>query len=125
MPQEVAIVFDQPWEGNMSGGMSVLRADDGLYRLCYKAGPDQHSFGCYAESRDGITWTRPSLGLFEVAGTRGDNCAGDFSPFEDTRPGVPLEHRYVQLEELPGNAGVTGPHRLSIVLRRTSACCRA
>ena len=96
----------------MSGGMSVLRADDGLYRLCYKAGPDQHSFGCYAESRDGITWTRPSLGLFEVAGTRdnnvilppeiGDNCAGDFSPFEDTRPGVPPDQRY------KGISGMTG-----------------
>jgi hypothetical protein len=112
VPQEISIVFDRPWEGNMSGGMSVLRADDGLYRLYYKAGPDQHSYGCYAESDDGITWTRPSVGLFEVAGTRdnnvilppeiGDNCAGDFSPFEDTRPGVPADQRY------KGISGMTG-----------------
>ena len=127
VPQEVALVFDRPWEGNWTGGMSVLRADDGLYRLYYKAGrhgsPEyrgnppvdvdtRQSFGCYAESRDGITWTRPSLGLFEVAGTRdnnviltpevGDNCAGDFSPFEDIRPGVPPDQRY------KGISGMTG-----------------
>ena len=127
VPQEVVLVFDRPWEGNWTCGMSVLRADDGLYRLYYKAGrhgsPEyrgnpaidvdtRSSFGCYAESPDGIHWTRPSVGLFEVAGTRdnnvilppeiGDNCAGDFSPFEDTRPGVPPDERY------KGISGMTG-----------------
>jgi len=127
VPQEIALVFDRPWEGNLTGGMSVLRADDGLYRLYYKAGrhgPAEYrgnppvevdtrkSFGCYAESHDGITWTRPSLGLFEVAGTRdnnvimtpevGGNCAGDFSPFEDTRPGVPPDERYKGISGMSG-----------------------
>ena len=131
VPQEVAMVFDRPWEGNHTAGMSVLRADDGLYRLYYKAGrhglPEYRgnppvavdtskSFGCYAESRDGITWTRPSLGLFEVAGTRDNNviqtpevggrCAGDFSPFEDTRPGVPPDERYKGISGMSGKVFV-------------------
>ena len=30
-------------------------------------------YACYAESRDGITWTRPSLGLFEFNGSKDNN----------------------------------------------------
>jgi hypothetical protein len=28
---------------------------------------------CYAESRDGINWIKPNLGIFEVMGTRENN----------------------------------------------------
>ena len=49
----------------------------------------------YCESRDGIHWTKPTLGLYEVDGSRANNvilheggiCA-TFSPFLDTRPGL-------------------------------------
>ena len=37
VPQEIALVFDQPWEGNMCSGISILRDDDGLFRLYYQA----------------------------------------------------------------------------------------
>jgi hypothetical protein len=43
---------------------------------------------CYAESRDGITWTKPKLGLFEFEGSMENNiiarrCDGcsTFTPF--------------------------------------------
>ena len=57
---------------------------------------------CYAESRDAIHWEKPSLGLFEVGGSSDNNVvlAGvddfsrGFSPFIDTRPGIPKEERY-------------------------------
>ena len=119
VPQEVALVFDRPWEGNWSGEGVVLRADDGFYRLYYRGGrggsaqyqghppvwvETQQTYTCYAESREGITWTRPSLGLFEVAGTRennvvltpegGDRAVVNFSPFLDARPGVVPQERY-------------------------------
>ena len=32
---------------------------------------------CYATSRDGVEWEAPSLGLFEVNGSRDNNVAGD------------------------------------------------
>ena len=60
---------------------------------------------CYAESVDGIHWTKPKLGLFEVAGSKENNVvlAGmapsshNFTPLLDTRPGVPPDERYKAL----------------------------
>jgi hypothetical protein len=127
VPQEVSMEFDRPWEGNHCGGQSVLRTDDGLYRLYYSAGrqglpefmgdgvdwvdPSQ-IFGCYIESSDGIHWTRPSVGQVEVAGTRENNIVtapdiggrspGAIAPFEDTRPDVPPEERYKGVSGLSG-----------------------
>ena len=127
VPQDVVLVFDRPWEGNMCSGISILRDDDGLFRLYYQAargGTAEYqgnppvlvdansSYGCYAESPDGITWTRPSLGLFEVAGTRANNVilapesgerwASHLGPFEDTRPGVPAAERYKGISGISG-----------------------
>src|SRR5512147_3139503 len=100
-PVGVALRFDLPWEGAFCGYVTVLH-DDNLYRMYYrglpKAGRDgsEDEVTCYAESRDGINWTKPNLGLFEVHGTRSNNVvlAGqapfshNFAPFLDNRPGV-------------------------------------
>jgi hypothetical protein len=102
----VALRFDRPWEGAFCGYVTVLRDGD-LYRMYYRGLPKSNRDGspdeatCYAESRDGMTWTKPSLGLFEVQGTRSNNVvlAGqppfshNFAPFLDGRPGVPKEER--------------------------------
>jgi hypothetical protein len=103
----VALRFDRPWEGAFCGYVTVLRDGD-LFRMYYRGLPVSGRDGspdevtCYAESRDGLAWTKPDLGLFEVRGT-GDNnvvLAGqppfshNFAPFLDTRPGVPAEERY-------------------------------
>jgi hypothetical protein len=74
------------------------------YRGLPKAGQDgsTNEVTCTAESADGIAWTKPALGLFEVAGTRSNNVvlAGNapfshnFAPFLDTRPGVPAGERF-------------------------------
>ena len=49
----------------------------------------------YYESLDGLHWTRPTLGLHEVDGSRANNVilhevgsCHNFSPFLDTRPGL-------------------------------------
>ena len=76
-----------------------------------------HEFTCYAQSRDGITWTKPDLGLFEIPGTDernaiteenmvhpGDDDPGylpcishNLRPFLDTRPGVSDNERFKAL----------------------------
>src|SRR5436309_2920377 len=80
----------------------MLRDKD-RYRLYYRGRRDfatpEHGvrFTCYAESPDGIHWTQPDWGLFEVNGTRHNNVivsgdehtSGVFVPFIDTWPGVP------------------------------------
>lgn len=58
----------------------------------------------YCESRDGIHWTKPKLGQHEIDGTRENNVilheapyCHNFSPFLDTRPGVPVGERFKAL----------------------------
>ncbi len=58
----------------------------------------------YCESRDGIRWTKPRLGLHEVDGSKANNVilreppfCHNFSPFLDTRPGTPPDERFKAL----------------------------
>ena len=113
MPQEVAVVFNKPWEGNSCGYVTVFRDDD-LYRMYYKSGrldikdgklwePDRTLY-CYAESDDGAHWRKPELGLYEFDGSRQNNIVwiGEgpqqkgvhFSPFKDVNPDCQPEARY-------------------------------
>jgi len=111
VPREIAIVHDAPWEGAGSGYHSVIH-DGELYRMYHRGSELGVKDGrlktgtqvyCYAESRDGIHWTKPELGLFEHKGSKKNNIiwAGvgvhNFAPFLDTRPGCPPESRYKAL----------------------------
>ncbi len=109
-PAETVLTFDQPWEGRYCGYVTVFK-DENVYRMYYRGLPNPKADGsdqevtCYAESADGIHWTKPNLGLFEVNGTRENNCilartapfSHNFAPYPDTRPGVPPEERYKAL----------------------------
>ena len=58
---------------------------------------------CYAESKDGIHWTRPELGLFEYKGSKKNNIiwmgsgSHNFAPFLDTNPACPPDQRFKAL----------------------------
>ena len=76
-PQNVAIRYDAPWEGNTCGYVTVFQDGD-IYRMYYRG--SGYTYGdaesghhrqvyCYAESRDGIEWHKPSLGLIEFDGS--------------------------------------------------------
>ena len=58
----------------------------------------------YCESRDGIHWTKPKLGLFEIDGNKENNVilhespfCHNFSPILDSRAGIPKEERFKAL----------------------------
>jgi hypothetical protein len=76
---------------------------------------DNASVTCYAESSDGIHWKKPDLGIHEINGTMNNNVLlmndppylHNFSPFIDTRPGVPADERYKAL------GGVSGKQALA------------
>lgn len=109
----VAVPYNDPWDRDASGYATIIE-DNGLYRLYYRGGPRDDSAGksegstsyfCYAESRDGITWVKPKLGLVEFQGSKENNIllapapkedpwTQSISPFLDTRPGVPADERY-------------------------------
>ncbi len=99
-----AIRFDKPWEGKYSAVFSMFQDGD-IYRMYYRGQSDEkEERWCYAESKDGIQWTRPKLGLHEFAGSRDNNILfppgngeGHLSPFLDTRPGLPADERYKAL----------------------------
>lgn len=107
--REAVIVFDKPWEGNTSTYVTVF-PDDGLFRMYYR-GSDydlkteaySENVTCYAESRDGIHWTKPELGLVAWRGSKANNIvwsgpgAENFAPFKDTNPACPPEARYKAL----------------------------
>ena len=106
------LAFDRPWEGLFCGYATVIHdRADAKYRLYYRGMPGAGQDGsegevtCYAESLDGIRWTKPELGLFEIAGSRQNNVvlAGaapfshNFSPFLDSREDISAEVRFKAL----------------------------
>ena len=104
-PREIVFKFDQPWEGLYSGYETVFK-DGETYRFYYRGMPEaRHDLDtevtCVAESQDGIHWTRPKLGIYEVRGTKDNNVVltrsrgcHNFAPFIDTNPNCPVDQRY-------------------------------
>lgn len=108
--REIVYRCDSPWEGGTSGYVTVFQ-DGPLYRM-YMRGSEaevvngklsekMHPYTiAYAESRDGIHWIKPELGLFEFQGSKKNNIVwmGDgthnFSPFLDTNPKCPPDQKY-------------------------------
>ncbi|MCC6145322.1 MAG: hypothetical protein IT368_16070 [Candidatus Hydrogenedentes bacterium] len=108
-PREEAAVlqFDKPWEGRYCGYVTMLQDEQG-YRMYYRGLPEAGQDGsnnevtCVALSAAGGHWTRPDLGLFKVRGADTNNVvladtapfSHNFSPFRDSRTGVPEAERY-------------------------------
>ncbi len=88
-----ALSFDHPWEGRFTNYATVI-AHQGRYRLYYRGVPSAGADGrdqevyCYAESSDGVKFTRPDLRIHPARGTN-VILAGtpplqhNFSPFLD------------------------------------------
>ncbi|QDU11533.1 hypothetical protein [Gimesia aquarii] len=106
----VVLKFDNPWEGLFCGYCTIIKDGD-IYRAYYRGRPTAGADGdvgevyCYAESKDGKHWTKPEFALFEKQGHKKNNIiladaapmTHNFSPFLDTRPGVPKAERYKAL----------------------------
>ena len=127
--REVILANDEPWEESSMAYVAVC-LDGGLYRMYYR--PSHHGSGpeargeamCYAESSDGIHWTKPRLGLFSYQGSAANNIVlggdgrklpatgkwrghlgfetglgwrGDMVPFRDTNPDAAPDARYKAL----------------------------
>ena len=104
---EVVLVTDAAWEGPTSAYFTVLKDGDTI-RLYYRGsvGGSDHSIDqvtCVAESKDGIHFTRPNLGLIEVKGSKANNVvwkgveSHNFAPFLDRNPHTRPDERYKAL----------------------------
>jgi len=107
-PKDVVFTADASWEGNTSGYYTVFRDGD-MVKMIYRGWahqPDKivkqlhREFACYAESKDGLTFTKPELGLHEWEGSKAnniildDNSTHNFAAFKDSNPNCPPEARY-------------------------------
>jgi hypothetical protein len=105
--REVAMVHDAPWEGCTSTYHTIIQDGD-TYRMYYRGGgwdeakkKSRHpDFVCYAESKDGIHWKRPELGIYEFDGSKANNiilegnAAHNLAPFIDTNPNCKPDEKY-------------------------------
>ena len=111
------LTLDKPWEG-LTCDYQVVFKDEDRYRMYYRGSshegytipsflepgekvvPVHPQFALYAESPDGITWTRPELGIVEFNGSKANNIVleGDGShnlaPFRDENPESARSTRY-------------------------------
>lgn len=107
IPREIVFESNKPWDGATSGYHSVIETD-GKIRM-YFSGRPHHERKLYAgknvntdyvkeqticliESKDGINFIRPNLGLIEFDGSNENNIvyygtpAHNLTPFLDTNP---------------------------------------
>ncbi|MBP90021.1 MAG: hypothetical protein CMJ64_25490 [Planctomycetaceae bacterium] len=114
--RNVALVTDAPWEGNACTYSSVFQDGD-RYRLYFgshhyvnakgKLVYPHEPYTCYAESEDGIHWTKPKLGLIDFDGSKENNIVlaagsikeipvdpGHIAVFKDSNPQCPEDARY-------------------------------
>ncbi|MBN1248805.1 MAG: hypothetical protein JXC32_14185, partial [Anaerolineae bacterium] len=116
MSREVVLIHDAPWEGNTCGYATMFcdESAGGICRMYYRGSgtvapitEDEPSpasahraVTCYAQSADGIHWTKPDLDLVAFEGSTENNIVWDgigshnFAPFLDTRPDCPYQSRY-------------------------------
>ncbi|MGI8979582.1 MAG: hypothetical protein ACR2FY_10175 [Pirellulaceae bacterium] len=80
---ELNLVGDKPWESWQIGGMSSLLHENGRFRLWYGVSHGirhgEEYAVAYAESKDGIRWIKPELGLVEYAGSKKNNLVVGYS----------------------------------------------
>jgi hypothetical protein len=113
--KEVVMVCDREWEGDSTDFFTILK-DDGFYRMYYETWSlfdPAYTEGinvCYAESRDGIRWEKPDLGLCEFRGSKHNNILmlripDNITVMKDENPACPPERRYKAIMANPDASG--------------------
>ncbi len=119
--RDIVLVTDKPWEGNACAYRTIFR-DGAKVRMFYTG--NHYDLGvkgmkahppviCYAESTDGIKWTKPELGLVPYQGSAKNNIVlaedtikppgldrlgvDHFAVFKDMNPGRRAGEEYKML----------------------------
>lgn len=105
-PKDVVFETGEPWEGNTSGYYTFFRDGD-LYRMIYRGWQHDEKkkaahkeVTCYAESKDGVNWKKPNLGLFAWNGSKKNNIVWlgpgthNFTAFRDDNPAAPASAKF-------------------------------
>jgi hypothetical protein len=121
IPQEIAVTYDAPNEGNISYYVCVFQ-DEGKMRMYYRGAhydwkkkKTTPQVICYAESQDGLNWTKPNLGLYEFNGSKENNIVWigegkhNFSPFKDQNPACKPDEKYKAIGGTKGLFAFSSP----------------
>src|SRR5215208_5854782 len=85
---------EKPWETMAISGNTLIREGD-KYRLWASSQKSAtEKFGCYFESTDGKTWTRPDLGLVEYEGSKQNNLYKAPGGYIFSDPTAPESERF-------------------------------
>lgn len=74
-----AITHTKPWEQGWIYASATFMEDGGVFKAWYTAQPPFTTPGetpallCYAESKDAVHWDKPTLGIYEYAGSKANN----------------------------------------------------
>lgn len=110
-PQPV-LLPEMPWEGTCINGYATFLKIDGKIRLWYECFPDRTGYDdmdsllAYAESDDGLHFTRPPLGLYSFRGSKENNLLKKVhgtSVLYDAAAPVPERYKLVWVEYVHGD----------------------
>ena len=115
--REPAIWTEHPWEVRLSAYNLVFH-DGERWRMYYQCGGGlttdyaDANLCAYAESDDGISWKKPSLGLIEFEGSTDNNLVyagpgAELAPFLDTNPDATEDQRYKAVVRSPAGEEMT------------------
>lgn len=107
--KEIVIRPDKPWEQLMINLYLTVREEEGRLRMWYICrDAESRPNVAYAESQDGLHWTKPNLGVVEYEGSRENNLVGMTSlegvVFQD--PNAPPPERYAYVTHVFGEGMV-------------------
>jgi hypothetical protein len=80
------IRHDKPWEGWGPYLYGTVLRHDGKLKMWYQTLGKDSADVCYAESRDGLNWIKPELGILEYKGSKRNNIVA--AKGECHNPGV-------------------------------------
>ncbi len=114
--KELVLTHDLPWEGDGCNFHNIFKDGD-IYRMYYlswnfniagtqevinEVAKEIKIYAAYAESRDGLNWIKPNLGIIEYNGSKNNNIIMDdrytkldnFFVFKDPNPNCPKNELY-------------------------------
>ncbi|MFA6563932.1 MAG: hypothetical protein WCV00_18670 [Verrucomicrobiia bacterium] len=101
--REIVIRPDKPWEQLMISFYLTVLDEEGKLRMWYICRDKENRPNvAYAESRDGVHWTKPNLGIVEYDGSKENNLTG-LTTFEGVvfrDPNAPATERYAYVTHL-------------------------
>jgi hypothetical protein len=115
--RETVIRADQPWEQLMISFFLTVLDEGGKLRMWYICRDRENRPNvAYSESRDGVTWTKPHLGIVDYHGSRANNLVGlshlEGVVFQDPNAPAAERYQYVTTARAPDAAdGPTGLFR--------------